>query len=51
MPFETAIRTKSTEYTKLNESFELIRNGGWITLAKGFEQNHAASMIMPNLSY
>ena len=45
-PYATAINTKSEAYEKLHEALDTIKNGGWLSLDVGYNQFHAASMII-----
>ena len=44
--YATAIKTKSEVFEKLHEALETIKKGGWLSLDHGYNQMHAASMIV-----
>ena len=44
--YATAIRTKSEAFEQLHEALETIKQGGWLSLDKGYNQVHASSMIV-----
>ena len=50
-PFDTAIRTNSTEYKNLHQALDSVKKGGWLSLDRGYKNVVAsASMAMPRLT-